>query len=88
MSKATLISLAENLVNCPAGPDSDDFNHAVESIQALIGQSDGGLAGVVFDDLTDETWLAMSKHERRRIVARYIKAEIDDLLVFRALAVS
>lgn len=56
----------------------DEFNELMYEIQSLLGQEDGGLAGVMFSD--DLRWNKGSKDERLDMVQNYLDAEVRELI--------
>ena len=49
---------------------------ACEMIQSAIGQTDGGIAGIVFSDLqSDDDWLEWDEAKKRRRLIEYVAVE-------------
>jgi hypothetical protein len=61
--------------------DSDAFNDALAAIQGMIGQADGGFAGVWFSEYSlsekENPWAQLGKDERASLIIRYIKDELQ-----------
>lgn len=57
--------------------DCEDLDSACRIIQDAMGQTDGGVAGVVFSDLESEDWPEMPIQEKRRRMEEYALAEFN-----------
>ena len=71
--------------------NSDVFNENLKKIQGIIGQDDGGAAGVFFSDVSHSKWLELSIEGRVDTIANYIRYEVVQLccdLAIPALAAS
>lgn len=65
------------VIGSPSGTDSRLFNEKLTKLQELIGQSDGMLASMFFDEETVSRWCTATFNQRCEIVSKYIKLEID-----------
>lgn len=61
--------------------DSDAFNEALAAVQGMIGQEDGGFAGVWFSEYSasekDNQWAQFGEEERSSLIIQYIKDELQ-----------
>jgi hypothetical protein len=60
----------------------DDFNKTLKKVQEIIGQDDGGNAGLYFSDFSnnlDEVF-NMTVLERKKLMINYINFELVQLL--------
>lgn len=62
----------------------EEANRAIFDIQTLLGQDDGGLAGVCFsgcNDLHDDNgeWYSMSIEDRFSFVRDYVQSELSHM---------
>lgn len=58
--------------------DSQDgqMSTAIAEIQDILGQDDGGIAGVHFSGVEDE-WVKMTYEERIEVLKNYISSELS-----------
>lgn len=58
--------------------DSPAFNEALLTLQSVIGQKDGDLAGLHFS-LNSDAWLNGSEADRLELLGQYLDAEFAEL---------
>lgn len=79
MTLVELVNLAANEDDI----DSDEFNEVLAKIQHVIGQDDGGFAGVWFSGLTDNRydsqWTVGDEIDKKRLIADYIRDELINM---------
>jgi hypothetical protein len=77
--QTSIMSLTKELASIELidGMDSAQFNESLAKIQSLIGQSDGMLASLFFDDDTIARWCTATFNQRCETISQYIKLELD-----------
>jgi hypothetical protein len=55
----------------------NDLNKAVAPIQQILGQTDGGIADIFFDDQNVKAWPDASLEWRECMLRAYIRFELD-----------
>jgi len=60
-----------------ASIQADTLDEAVAPIQAILGQKDGGFAGIFFSHLRDKDWVPLSPKERHTLLSNYVTYEIE-----------
>lgn len=58
-----------------AAASEDDLDDACRIIQDAMGQTDGGVAGIVFSDIEPEEWPHLPITERQRRMEEYAMTE-------------
>lgn len=57
--------------------ESDVWHQALSEIQNALGQTDGGLAGLYFDETAGEIWNEGDTQVRINLIAEYIRSELN-----------
>jgi hypothetical protein len=72
----TVKAMTEHLAHCIAEASAlPDLNDAVRGLQDELGVTDGGIAGIVFSDVTPNQWKALAEQERGDRLEAYVKVE-------------
>lgn len=75
----TLFEAVEAVCHHTAEEDGGgtEFNEGLADIQGILGQTDGGVAGIFFDDSIIKKWNSYNKSGRRGIISQYISTELS-----------
>lgn len=74
-----LTNLVNEAIKHDAGEcgDNEEFNKGIAAIQGYIGQDDGGLASLFFEDDVFESWDKGIQKQRIVILGQYISFELN-----------
>lgn len=67
-------------LDCGEQASNSEFNELLREIQDILGQDDGGPAGMFFDDAIVSVWESASPSERMEIMRKYISIELQYVL--------
>lgn len=73
-----LFDQVNEIIKLDSGEDwqGEEFNKCLRGIQNTLGQEDGGIAGIFFDDERLDMWNSGEIDKRFKVISEYIALEV------------